>query len=161
MPRIGNIQTTNFPALLERMGINRNQIPFELRNEVIPVALIDSSVDFLASPSPAYRVPDVFTEGEQVAPGAGTVLADTGPLPVGAYSVVMVMSAGESNRFDIQWRDAANGANLSQIRVRMVTNTFTFTSRFNVENENERFRILNVAAGTVAIDYNATILARI
>ena len=162
MPEIGKIQSTNFQSLLTELGITRNDIPFALRNEVVPAVLVGGTVSFVAAPTPPYRVPDVFTEGEQVAPAAATVLADTGPLPVGVYSVVMVMSAGESNRFDIQWRNAGNSANLAQIRIRIVTQgIFTFTSRFNVENDNERFRILNVAAGTVAIDYNATILARI
>ena len=120
MPRIGIVQTTNFPDLLSRMGINRNQIPFELRSEVTPVALVDSGVAFVASPSPAYRVTDVFTTGRQTNPGAGTVLADTGQLTAGSFTLKVILFSDQLNQaFDFEWRDAANAANLYTTRLRV------------------------------------------
>lgn len=145
------------------MGINRNPVAFELRSEVIPVALVDSSIDFLASPTPAYRIVDIFSAGPQVAPAADTVLADTGPLPVGAFTMDFNIMAGETADHDIEWRNAPNTGNLINIRVRTVLGavTFLWKVRFQIENENERIRVTNVAAGNVGIEYTSTILARI
>ena len=164
MPEIGRIQSTNFQSLLTELGITRNNIPFALRSEVTPVVLVGGTVSFLAAPTPAYGVNDIFTAGEQVAPAAGTVLADTGQLPVGAYTVLAVMTANETQSWDFEWRNAANSANLAAIRFKMViatTITQIFTSRFNILNDNERFRVINAGAGGVGIAYNASILAKI
>ena len=145
------------------MGINRNQIPFELRSELIPVALVDSSVDFLASPTPAYRVPDIATEGTQTAPAAAAILATTGPLPVGAYTLIAIVTAEEANRFRLNWRNALDTANLLNIVFALPAagETITLSFRLNIENPNERFTIDNIAAGNVGITYNATFLVRI
>ena len=164
MPEIGRIQSTNFQALLQSLGIVRNEVPFALRSEVTPVVLVGGTVSFVAAPTPAYAVTDLFTTGVQVAPAAGTVLADTGPLPAGAYSLVVLISIDELNSVEFEWRDAANAANLFVHRLFMGTpagiTITTLTARFSVDNDNERFRVLNVGAGGVGQSYQASIFAR-
>ena len=163
MPEIGRIQSTNFQSLLTELGITRNNVPFALRSEVSPVVLVGGTVSFIAAPTPPYRVVDIFTTGQQVAPAAATVLADTGPLPVGAYSVYFTYLTGEAQSVSFQWRDAANGASLwdQLFGVTVSERMVSFQSRFNVENENERFRVLQGGAGGGGITVQATILAKI
>ena len=163
MPEIGRIQSTNFQALLTQLGITRNNIPFALRSEVTPVVLVGGTVSFLASPTPPYRVQDFFTAGVQTAPAINTVLADTGPLPIGAYSVQMALFALEVNTFEFQMRNAANSANLMGQRWRndVGLELSLFEIRLQVENDNERIRVLNIVAGNVGIDYQVSLWARI
>ena len=146
------------------MGINRNPVAFDLRSEVAPVALVDSSVDFLASPSPAYRVVDTFTQGLLTNPGAGTLLASTGPLPTGPYTVV-VQNFAESGGpfiFIFQWRDAANVADLLTFQYQVeVAPRSEQSLRLQIENANERFQVLNLAAPGAGIDLQTVIFARI
>lgn len=162
MPEIGRIQSTNFQSLLTELGITRANIPFALRSEVTPVVLVGGTVSFLASPTPAYRVQDIFTAGVQTNPASGFILADTGPLLIGLYSIQVVLVALEVNEFVFEFRNAANAANLW---TQLIGNdadrvTLIFTTRLEVQNDNERFRFLTNAASTVAIKYQATILAR-
>jgi len=167
LPRpIGVIQKPGLiEDLLGRLSVNRPREPFVLDGDVVPVVLIDSGVAFVASPSPAYLVSDIFTIGSQVAPAIDTVLADTGQLPTGSYTANCVVSAEEGALFEFQWRNAANAANLwTQILRLHVTSGIGFIFfdfRLTVANANERFRILNAAAGGVGINYQATIMARI
>ena len=167
MPEIGRIQSTNFQSLLTELGITRNNIPFALRSEVTPVVLVGGTVSFLAAPTPAYRVQDIFTAGAQIAPAANVVLADTGPLPQGTYTVVVWVSLGEGNTLAFQWRNAANAANLWIQEfavggpVGVFFNVNTFVRRFDVPNDNERFRVLNLSAGAAGVGYQVTILARV
>ena len=166
MPEIGRIQSTNFQSLLTELGITRNNIPFGLQSEVLPVVLVGGTVSFLAAPTPPYRVQDIFTAGVQVAPAANFVLADTGPLLVGAYSVDSWVQLGEGNTFVFEWRDAANAANLWTMQFSLAGpagtyfNINSFQRRLEIANDNERFRILNLTAGTAGISYQASILAR-
>ncbi len=164
MPEIGRIQSTNFQSLLTELGITRNNIPFALRSEVTPVVLVGGTVSFVAAPTPPYRVTDIFTAGVQTNPAAGFVLADTGPLPIGAYTVqlTMVLQA-EVNAMDLQWRDAPNAATLRFIRFDFDPDrqTIQFTSRFNVQNDNERFRVVTTGASGVGIEYYALLQAAI
>jgi hypothetical protein len=55
-----------------------------------------------------------ISEGLKTLPvGAGTVLADTGELSAGNYSLFSTMlSADLAATFEIQWRNAANSANI-------------------------------------------------
>ena len=162
MPEIGRIQSTNFQSVLTDLGITRNTIPFALRSEVIPVVLVGGTVSFLAAPTPAYGVADVFSAGLSVAPAAFTRLANTGPLPPGAYSLLVLMDVGELSTLELRWRNAADSADLANHR-------FQFTAqgskqlqvRFDVKNVNERFTVENVLAGGVGIEYQATIMAKI
>jgi len=164
LPEIGRIQSTNFQSLLTDLGITRNNIPFALRSEVTPVVLVGGTVSFIAAPTPAYGVTDIFTAGIVVAPAVNTILADTGPLPVGAYSVQWILTVREQNILAFEWRNAANSADLWLQRLETPPTGEVmpqFSSRFNVLNDNERFRIRVASAGTAAIEYQATILARI
>ena len=162
MPSIGRIQSTTFQALLTQLGITRNNIPFDLRSEVSPVVLVGGTVSFVAAPGPPYRVTDVFTAGVLTAPAAGDVLADTGQLPAGAYNLDVFFTGPIINDYDLQWRDVANGANLVSQRWTILARTNVHIStRFQVDNDNERFRVVLVGAGGAGNDYQATIMARI
>ena len=166
MPEVGKIQSTNFQALLRELGIVRNDVPFALRSEVTPVVLVGGTVSFIAPPTPAYRVTDIFTAGLTVAPAGGTVLADTGPLPAGAYGVTIIFNATENARWQIEWRNATDTANLVVHEVdtpapalsngQIIWQAF----RFDVLNANERFRVLNSLVGAAGQRYQATIFAR-
>jgi len=162
LPEIGRIQSTNFQSLLTELGITRNNIPFALRSEVTPVVLVGGTVSFLAAPTPPYAVTDIFTGGILTQPAAGAVLADTGPLPIGAYSLQFTWFCTEFANIDIQWRDAANGANLWVQRFRSEQASGgrnpIWQTRLNILNDNERVRIVNVALGAAAQDYQVTIL---
>ena len=163
MPEIGRIQSTTFQALLDELGITRNQIPFVLQNQVLPVVLVGGTVSFIAAPTPPYGVTDIFTAGPQVAAPANTVLADTGQLPPGAYSLQFVWFTRELQTILFQWRNAANAANLFEqlFGVTLEKNWLRWESRFLVENANERFRILQGSNGGVGVTSHATILAKI
>jgi hypothetical protein len=163
LPEIGKIQSTNFQSLLTDLGISRNNVPFALRSEVTPVVLVGGTVSFLATPTPAYGVTDIFTGGLLIAPLALTVLADTGQLQAGAYSLNVQMMVREANFFAFQWRDAANTASLWDHRFLTVLETpnLSFGVRLNIENNNERFRVLNINAGAGGIEYQVSLLARI
>ena len=143
MPSIGRIQSTNFQALLDTLGITRNNIPFNLRSEVSPVVLVGGTVSFIAPATPAYRVPDLFTAGVQVNPADGDLLADTGQLPVGAYTLFAFISGSVDHNFHFQWRDSPNTADLFTNQFfNVARNPFVFGPiRFDVLNANERFRI--------------------
>jgi len=162
LPEIGRIQSTNFQSLLNELGIPRANIPFALRSEVTPVVLVGGTVSFLASPTPAYQVLDIFTEGPLVNPAAGAVLADTGQLPAGSYSVQVLMQAGANNTYTFEWRNAGNTADLWSQILRFnpaVGDMLNLSFRLDIANDNERFRIL--ITGLVAATYQGTILARI
>jgi len=161
LPEIGRIQSTNFQALLTELGITRNNIPFALRSEVTPVVLVGGTVSFLASPTPAYRVSDVFTNGVLNNPAAGDILMDTGPLPIGDYTIHMIVRATAVNNYTWEWRNAGNTADLwSQTFALDPTfdNIVELNFRLSIQNDNERFRA--VIQALVAGSYQGTILAR-
>jgi len=163
LPEIGRIQSTNFQSLLTDLGITRNNIPFGLQSEVMPVVLVGGTVSFVAAPIPAYDVNDIFSLGPTTAPAVNTVLADTGPLPIGAYTVQVVVGIEELQSVELQWRDAPNTANLRLWRLPTSSTQFThvFNTRLNVQNDAERFRVLNLVAGGVGIAYQVVILAKV
>jgi len=163
LPEIGRIQSTNFQSLLTELGITRNNIPFALRSEVTPVVLVGGTVSFVAAPTPAYNVTDIFSLGPTTAPAVNTVLADTGQLPIGAYTVQVVVGIEEVNSLELQWRDAPNTANLALWRLPPSSTQFThvYNTRLNIQNDNERFRVLNLVAGGVGVAYQVVILAKV
>ncbi len=161
MPEIGRIQSTNFQALLTELGITRSNIPFALRSEVTPVVLVGGTVSFLASPTPAYRVADVFTNGVLNNPAAGAVLCDTGPLPIGDYTIHFIMRATGVNNYTWEWRDAGNAADLWSQTFSLdpsFDDIIELNFRLSIENDNERFRVIIQAL--IAGSYQGTILAR-
>ena len=165
MPEIGRIQSTNFQALLTSLGITRNNIPFALRSEVTPVVLVGGTVSFVAPPRPPYRVPDIFTAGFITAPVALSLLADTGPLAAGAYTLELnISSSTDTSIVDLEWRNAANTAVLRVLRFLTSPDgpgTTQYVSRFDVENDNERFILRVLDAGNVGVVYQGVILARV
>ncbi len=162
MPEIGRIQSTNFQALLTRLGITRNNIPFALQSEVVPAVLVGGEVEFVVGPTPAYEVTDVFTASQQTNPGAGFILADTGPLPRGPYNLNVFISCQESNIFTFEYRNATNLADLWTQLVGAVNRQLTnFQLRIFLANDNERFRIRTFGGTNVGIVYQAMIMARI
>ena len=165
MPSIGRIQSTNFQGLLDDLGITRNQIPFDLRSEVSPVVLVGGTVSFVAAPTPAYDITDVFTAGPITDPIAATLFADTGPLPVGAYTVTFWGSATGTTRMAFEWRNAANSADLwsQQISFVLTNNSFQHTTiRLNIQTASERFRVTNVGiAAPPGSIFQASILAKV
>jgi len=162
---IGVIQQPGFfEDILRRMGVNRPQQAFTLDGNVVPVVLVDSGVSFVAAPTPPYRVTDRFSLGLVSAPVIDTVLADTGPLPEGPYTVQVMIYVEERAFFEFEWRNAGNTADLINQRITIHPaggEVFLWNTRFQVENANERFRILNVVAGGVGVGFQATIFARI
>jgi len=164
LPSKGLIQATDFQALLQQLGVNPNNIPFDLRSEVTPVVLVGGTVSFLATPTPAYRVPDIFTNGVLVAPVINTILADTGPLLAGEYTMLVEMHVDEQNSLRLEWRNALNTVNLwlQRFTFPAIANgrNYTFTARLSLDNDNERVRVSNVNAGGALVPYQATILMR-
>ncbi len=162
MPSKGRIQSTSFQSLLLELGVNPNGIPFDLQSEVLPVVLVGGTVSFVAAPTPAYAVTDWFGAGIQIAPAAGFVLADTGPLAVGDFKMQISFGADETNRFDLEWRNALNTVNLRANSLFVPANTTqVLIVRVLIENANERLRVTNLAAGGVGQVYGATILAKV
>ena len=162
MPSIGRIQSTNFQALLDSLGITRNNIPFDLRSEVSPVVLVGGTVSFIAAPTPPYAVTDIFTAGQLVAPIINTALADTGPLPVGAYTVQLFGMVEEVPLLEFQWRNAGNSANLWTQFIRFQASVpFVYQTRLNIENASERFRVINTLAGAVGVTYQVSLLVKV
>jgi len=148
------------------MGVNRPQQPFTLDGNVVPVVLVDSGVSFVAAPTPPYQVTDIFTNGILTAPAINTILADTGPLPIGPYSVQFTLFAEQEIAMVFEWRDAANAVNLWTQRFGLFTSgvrlpNYDFMTRLTIANAGERFRILMDSAGGVGLDFQASILARI
>jgi len=162
LPEIGVIQKPGlFEDILRRLGVNRPTRPFTLDGNILPVILVDSGVSFVAAPTPAYGVVDIFSAGVITNPAAGAVMADTGPLPVGSYTVQVLFSIGEAAIEDFEWRDAANAATLVSHSFRNGTalGTLEFSTRLEVANANERFRVINPNLG--AANYQVTILAKL
>jgi len=169
LPRpIGVVQKPGlFEDLLVRLGVNRPGQPFMLDGDIVPVVLVESGVAFVAAPTPAYGVTDIFTIGTQVTPAIGTNLADTGPLPVGDYTVKVIFYSNSFGSIQFQWRDAPNTASLWQMELQNSHGVggspaqFVMDFRIRVENANERFRVLTLSASAAGQRYQASILARI
>ena len=129
-----------------------------------PVVLVGGTVSFIAAPTPAYGVTDIFTNGVVVDPNIGDLLADTGPLPAGAYSIQIFVSTTETNAIDFQWRNAGNSANLFSQRIQIEPTqgeNVQLLVRILTANDDERFRLVTVRAAAVAEEYQGTIFAKI
>lgn len=138
---------------------------------VLPVVnLGDLSPSETIARLPAWRSTDVFSEGVQVTPAAGTVLADTGQLPAGVYDVAFMCSSNEDadtqGVIDFEHRNAANAANLAVwshlLRNSALATTVWAYYTFGYELAvNERLRSISPRAGSAGEAYSATIFARI
>jgi hypothetical protein len=101
---------TSFPALISRLRAIYSGEFFQLDTIVRPVALVDPIT--LQSSGPVFDA--ASSAGILVAPAAGTVLADTGPLAGGNMNlfVIVTSNGGGSQEYLIQRRNAANTANV-------------------------------------------------
>lgn len=141
-----------------------------LDGDVVPVVLIDSAVSFVASPTPPFNVTDVFSIGVVTAPVINTIMADTGPLPVGSYTIQFWYYVEVDKAiFELQWRDAPNTATLRAQRFSVsggqgtnpTVNNFQLSTRYTIENVNERFRVQTVLAPVAGQDHQATLLVKL
>ena len=99
---------------------------------------------------------EVFS-GNTTAPGANAVIADTGALPPGTYDVISGGSVSGATAggalYELQWRNAANNANLAvwfhSVRT-LVSTSLLFTDGPMALNIglNERLRWTNIVANT-------------
>ncbi len=89
----------------------------------------------------------LFADDTQAAPGANTVLADTGAIASAGQFWFQVQAShddGTAVIFEVQYRNAANNANLG---VLPITNTQGIREWLSIDiAANERLRIVNVTA---------------
>lgn len=105
---------------------------------------------------PEHIAPDVFNNST-AAPGANTVLADTGQLSFGVRRMQIRMSHDDAvaRHFEIQWRNAANSATIATYPIWVFTSTNTWLN-VSIQAVNERVRIVNVTAiAGLALSYIA------
>ena len=141
-------------SILSRLGIT-GVVRWFLSDTVIPVALVDSSITLNASSStPLVNVP--ASGGEFIAPGAGTRLATTGPLPAGPYSMTFWLTASEAVTFRIRRRNAADAADVWAFRPVVSANFISVALRLNLA-VNELVVVENVVAGSAGAVYQASI----
>jgi hypothetical protein len=120
-----DITSTFFVNLLSRLGVKPPpSAGFQLVNTVQPVSIVDQDVALNVIPSTSL-LDTPFTNGVQVAPVAGTVIADTGAQPQGAYTLFITASIDSAGNdvFDcvIARRNAANTADVWLIQVATAT----------------------------------------
>jgi hypothetical protein len=168
MPALSKITNTFFTNLINRLGVRPPpESAFFLDNVVKMVSLVDSDIALQAVlTTSVLDVP--ATQGEVASPvGAGALLADTGALPAGNYSIVIMVgsegSAAAVYDFRVQRRDAANAANVwsQQFMANVVgvdSYQFQFTARLLV---NERIRVITKNAATVGISVQANIWSQL
>lgn len=64
--------------------------------------------------------PRVETEGELTNPTTATVMADTGALAAGRWHIFVSIGCSVAGQFQIQRRNAANGANVGDVPVKYI-----------------------------------------
>ncbi len=103
---------------------------------------------------------DVTDSGVVVNPGAATVLADTGALTLNNFLVEVHFSSTVIADFRIEWRNAANAANVASWSSFADSHGYTL-GPWNLRlAASERIRILNIAAvvGSVTAVVSASII---
>ena len=169
MPSLSRITSTFFVSLINRLGV-RPPPPegFQISNVVQPVSIVDTDILIPLVVSPAiFGTP--ATAGEQAAPAANTVLADTGPLAAGNWTFIVNINFSDASasfcRDQLQHRDAANAANIwSQTVYPSAVMTTTFVGQWTLAFSktmlaSERLRVLNLVAGGASSFHHATIFA--
>jgi len=140
-----------------------------LADIVIPtVSLGDVVTPSIEILQPTFRSTDVFSAGLQTAPGANTVMADTGAQVAGNYDVIVTWVGKEATNnmnWSLQHRDAANTGTLMETIILAFTTvnipwneslTFGYTLGIN-----ERLRVITNAAAAASQLAAATIFARL
>lgn len=111
-----SISSTFFTNLLNRLGCKPPPPDgFDLINIVQPVSIVDADISIPAVATPQL-IDTVFTQGNQVNPPAGTLLADTGPQVAGNYNVYVQCGVDLGTQATLGWvlarRNAANNADI-------------------------------------------------
>lgn len=165
MPEIFAINTFLFQDLLRDFQIiaaPRSPVWY-LSDTVIPVSLVNSQVTLDAIISETAM--QFATEGEQTAPVAGALLADTGQLDAGRHLFRVFHASfdnGLTQRIRVEHRDAANTGNIwTQFFTSNTTNALNVGMEWVEEvAQDERVRIAVVLTSTAAMLYNAIIWRR-
>ena len=115
MPTLSKITANFFLGVINRLGV-RPPPPesFELSNVVQPVALVDSDIAISAAQI-LQLGPLINSAGQVTNPAASAVLADTGALAVGNYSIIILYGQEQSSAASsivVQHRDAANATSI-------------------------------------------------
>lgn len=94
-----------------------------------------------------------FTAGSQINPGAGVVLADTGPLVASSYTLSFLLAGSVLFTAVVEYRDAANASTLQSQSFPITAANPVHLSNltFAIANDGERIRVINsgVIAGSV------------
>lgn len=159
MPQLARITATFFTTLINRLGIRPPFTDgFEISNVVQPVSIVDSDIS-ISAVTTTQLLDSGFTNGEQAAPAANTVLADSGAQAAGNYSVIVnlgCIDTANTQTLAIQRRDAANAANIWETRFYCVANTAGINRQWAIRvalSANERIRIVNINAGAAGSKY--------
>ena len=79
---------------------------------VVPVVSLGDVVErTITVLQPAFRASDFFSVGTVTGGAAGTILADTGPLPAGTYDVIITVNPNQTAPGDLSTFDHRNAAN--------------------------------------------------
>jgi hypothetical protein len=114
-----SITANFFVSLINRLGIRPPPAEgFGLSNVVIPVSIVDQDLQLAATMTPPiFAAP--ASAGEQIAPAANLILADTGALSPTAiatvnwsFQILLMCVDAQTPRVVIEHRNAANAANI-------------------------------------------------
>lgn len=127
---------------------------------IVPMYLLGQRqpLDITVVP-PVYLSSEVFSAGMLVAPAAATVLADTAALTIGDYDFIVDNACGGPVWYQIQHRDAANAANVNEWGVVVNASAYRLPLSLTLAN-NERLRVLNLAAVAAGVGAQVAILAQ-
>lgn len=150
-PRDPSKAQLDFPQLIadiiEQLQLTGQLGLLDFSDVVVPVYLIAQRDAIVASQGPSFASAEIFS-GSVLGPANSTIIVDTGPLPAGTYDCIFGMSYtafGATSEFILQWRNAANAADLATWPVRMsnlaeeVANIGPFTTALEI-SLNERLR---------------------
>ena len=137
-----------------RLGI------LNVSDTIVPMYLLGQRAPLDIEVVPALYAPgEVFSAGRLVNPAAGTVLSDTTALTAGDYDFLVDGAAGVSMWLQVQHRNAANAANINEWGMWLSGATYRLPLSL-VMAENERLRVLNLAAPGAGVSTQASILGR-
>jgi hypothetical protein len=114
MPSLSQITATFFVDLINRLGVRPPPAEaFLLSNVVQPVSIVDAGIS-IPTIQTTQLLDGSFSAGLLTSPIAGTILADTGPLAAGTYSIFAMIGVDNAVAGGIDFilgrRNAANAA---------------------------------------------------
>lgn len=157
---LSQITANFFVNLITRLGV-RPPPPdaFMLSNVVMPVSLVDTDLSLPVVLSTLLLGGNSNTAGELTNPAPGTLLADTGPLAGGNWSILVWLGIGGGTvadaDFRIQRRDATNATSIwSQYgSIALAGQPFVVQTFSTVLALNERVRVISgptvIGAGVI------------